>query len=275
MNKCTTKDIMNLLETLCPLQYAESWDNVGLLVGQKENKVEKVMVALDATDEVIEQAKENNIDLLITHHPLIFSPLKKVTTDDFIERRVFELIKNGISYYAMHTNFDVMAMADAAAHKLELRNTEILEVTYINKEDCKEEGIGRVGYLSDTLTLKECAEFVKERFQLNNVFAIGALEGNVNKVAISTGSGKSFVDNAISAKADVLITGDIDHHTAIDARARGLSIIDAGHFGTEHFMVDFTIDYLKNNLVKLIDLGINVDHILIMAANESNPFQVI
>lgn len=275
MNKCTTKDIMNLLETLCPLQYAESWDNVGLLVGQKEKRVEKIMVALDATDEVIEQAKENNIDLLITHHPLIFSPLKKVTTDNFIERRVFELIKNDISYYAMHTNFDVMAMADAAADKIGLKNTEILEVTYVNKESSKEEGIGRVGYLSDTLTLKECAEFVKERFFLDNVSAIGDLEGNVNKVAISTGSGKSFIDNAINRKADVLITGDIDHHSAIDARARGLSIIDAGHYGTEHFMVDYTVEYLRNNLIKLKDIGINGDHILIIAANECNPFQVI
>ncbi|BCN32238.1 Nif3-like dinuclear metal center hexameric protein [Anaeromicropila herbilytica] len=275
MTKCKVQDITNLLEELCPLDYAEKWDNVGLLVGSKEKEVTNIMVALDATDEVIEQAVEKKIDLLITHHPMIFSARKTVTNDDFIGRRILALIKNDISYYAMHTNCDIMAMADAAAEKIGLINTRVLEVTLRNMIKNREVGIGRVGILREQQTLESCALLVKERFQLDHVRVIGNLESNINKVAISTGSGKDFVKLAIEANADVLITGDIDHHTAIDSLACGLNIIDAGHFGTEHFMTELISEYIKNNSNKLLENNTERDSIVVLVAKEKDPFQII
>ena len=123
-------EIMNILEVLSPVMFAESWDNVGLLVGREDKTVHKVMVALDATDDVVEQAVLQGVDLLLTHHPLLFSSIKKITEADFIGRRLLKLIRNDICYYAMHTNFDVMGMADAAADAMELQHCEVLDITY-------------------------------------------------------------------------------------------------------------------------------------------------
>lgn len=111
-------EIIGKLESLSPTAFAEDWDNIGLLVGRRDKEVETIYIALDATDEVIEEAVRVGADMLLTHHPLVFKKLDRVTTDDFIGRRVCRLIKNDVSYYAMHTNFDVMGMADAAADEL-------------------------------------------------------------------------------------------------------------------------------------------------------------
>ena len=122
--------IIDMLEELSPREYAEKWDNVGLLVGREDKEVNTVYIALDATDEVIDAAIECEADMLITHHPMIFSPLKRVCADDFIGRRILKLSKYDISYYAMHTNFDVMGMADAAADEIDLVDRDVLDVTY-------------------------------------------------------------------------------------------------------------------------------------------------
>ena len=111
--KC--QDIMSALEELSPVSYAEDWDNVGLIVGRRDKEVRKIYIAVDPTDEVIQKAVEVSADMIITHHPLIFKGIKKVNSENFISRRVLRLARHDISYYAMHTNFDIMGMADAAA----------------------------------------------------------------------------------------------------------------------------------------------------------------
>ena len=116
--KC--KEIIKKIEEKYPVSFAEEWDNPGLLVGDPEKEVKKVFLALDVTDESLEEAVKTDADMIITHHPLIFSGIKKVTEDNFIGRRIIGLIKNDISYYAMHTNFDVLGMADLGADYLEL-----------------------------------------------------------------------------------------------------------------------------------------------------------
>ena len=102
------RDVMNVIEKEYPLNYALSWDNVGLLVGRDDKEVKKIYIALDATDEVIDEAVKNGADMLITHHPMIFSPIKKIHNLDFVGGRILKLIQNDISYYAMHTNYDVL-----------------------------------------------------------------------------------------------------------------------------------------------------------------------
>ncbi len=131
-------EIIDKLESLSPTEFAEEWDNIGLLAGRRDKEVRTVYIALDATDDVIEEAVRLGADLLLTHHPLIFKKMSRVNTDDFIGRRVCELIRNDISYYAMHTNFDVMGMADAAADELSLKDRRVLDVTY--EDDISKEG---------------------------------------------------------------------------------------------------------------------------------------
>lgn len=258
------QDVIEILEQHSPVCYAEGWDNVGLLAGRRNKEVKKVLVALDATDAVIKQAVEMNIDMLITHHPLIFSARKSVTEDDIVGRRLVKLLGNDISYYAMHTNFDVKGMAQLSAEKLKLQEVSVLEQTSIDDMG-NADGIGRYGRLPQIMQLKELAEYVKECFELDYVTVCGDPMQEVELAAVSGGSGKSLVPYAIEAGVQALITGDMDYHTVIDARAEGLSIIDAGHYGTEKMFVSYMSQYMKEKC----------SGIEIVEAIGENPFYII
>lgn len=240
-------DIITCLEELAPVRCACDWDNVGLLAGRRDRPVERIFLALDATDEVIKAAVAFGADMLITHHPLIFKPLSKVNDDDFIGRRILTLIQNDISYYVMHTNFDAVngCMADLAADRMGLLEREILDVT--DESDGMFCGIGRAGRLPAPMTLKELAEAVKKAFHLPFVTVYGDVnDGKLNtRAAISPGSGKSIIRHSIKAGAEVLITGDIGHHEGIDSLAQGMAVIDAGHYGLEHIFIEFMEHYME------------------------------
>ena len=239
--KC--RDILEKIEAVYPKSAAMSFDNVGLLAGRMEKEVKRIFLALDATDEVVRHAIEYQADLLITHHPLIFSPLKSVTDQDFVSRRILTLIQNDISYYAMHTNYDVLGMANLAEQKLHLTETTVLEETMVVKDQL--EGIGRVGWMEQSMTLKECCSFVKDALQIDHVKVFGDLDRMVEKMAVCPGSGKSTIGEAIKKGADVLVTGDIGHHEGLDALEQGLCIIDAGHYGTEYMFLKDMKNFLE------------------------------
>ena len=238
------KEIIQVIEATFPRTAALGFDNVGLLAGRSEKEVSRIYLALDATDVVIDRAIKEGADMLITHHPLLFSAVKKVTDEDFITRRIVKLIQNDISYYAMHTNYDVLGMAELSGKMMELVQAEPLEVTI--PED--NQGIGRVGLLKHEMTLGECCELVKEKFHLPDVKVFGDIERKVTRAAISPGSGKSMIDTALQTGAEVLVTGDIGHHEGIDAVARGLDVIDAGHYGLEHIFIEDMAMFLESHL---------------------------
>lgn len=256
-------EIITRLELLSPPSFAEDWDNVGLLVGRMDQEISSVYVALDATDKVIEEAVQNGADMIITHHPLIFSGLKSITEETFIGRRVRKMIGEDICYYAMHTNFDVLGMADAAAEELHLANSQVLHTTF--EDDISKEGFGRYGKLPREMTLGECAEYVKRKFSLEHVMVYGDLRTVVNIAAICPGSGKDFMDDAIKVGADVYVTGDVSHHMGIDAIAQGVCVIDAGHYGIEKIFIPYMKDFLKKQMP-----GIKV-----FTEEVKNPFTVI
>ena len=241
------KEIMKIIEEKYARTFALGWDNVGLLAGRSDKEVKKIYVALDATDEVVEAAIEMGADMLVTHHPLIMSGLKQITDKDFIGNRLIRLIQSDISYYAMHTNYDVRGMADLAGEKLAFTNAQVLEVTGTSEEE-RVEGIGRIADCSELLTLRQCCEVVKEAFSLDSVKVFGNLEKQVGRIAVCPGSGKSVIHTALQKGADVLVTGDIGHHDGIDAVAQGLAIIDAGHYGLEHIFIKDMVQYLTEKL---------------------------
>ena len=259
--KC--KEIIEKLERKYSPAFAEGWDNVGLLAGSKEKEVKKVFLALDVTDETLEAALSWGADLMITHHPLIFSGMKRVVEEDFIGRRIIKLLVGDISYYAMHTNFDVMGMAAEAAEELHLLNPDVLEVTY--EDSISHEGLGRIGELPEHMTLRECAQYVKDVFRIPEVRVYGDPESPVVMTAILPGSGKDEVDAAIERGADVLITGDITHHVGLDAVEKGISLIDAGHYGVEKMFVPYMRDYLKREM----------PYLTVICAPEKEAFTVI
>lgn len=239
------QDLIEKIEERYPRIYACDWDNVGLLAGDREQEVKTVYIALDATDEVIEKALKSKSDLLLTHHPMIFGSIKSVTTDDYVGERLIRLIRGNVSYYAMHTNYDVMGMADLAASYLELQDTFVLEEVFDG------EGIGRVGSLPASMTLGECAKLVKKCFHLPNVKVFGDLNKIVRIAALSPGAGKSMAKPALMSGADVLITGDIDHHTGIDMDDCGMAIIDAGHYGIEHIFIEDMKGFLEKSFSEI------------------------
>ncbi|MDO4261078.1 MAG: Nif3-like dinuclear metal center hexameric protein [Eubacteriales bacterium] len=255
--KCS--EICALLEREYGKEYACDWDNVGLLVGRRDKEVKRILLALDADDRTVRQAAEGGYDMLLTHHPMIFSPMKRVTDEDMNGRRVMELIRSDVSYYAMHTNYDTRGMADLAARLLGLQECAVLE------EVRDGEGIGRVGMLPEPMTLRECAELVKRAFDIPNVRLFGDPGRQVRFAAVCPGAGKSTMPAALGFGCDVYITGDIDHHTGIDAVDQGMCIIDAGHYGVEHIFMEDVKAYLEKTLT-----GVHMDCMPVR-----HPFSVV
>lgn len=234
------KDIISILENQSPREYALEWDNVGLLVGRRDKEIKKLLVAVDATMEVCNQAIEGGYDMIVTHHPMIFSKFKKVNDETVLGRKIMSLIEHGVCCYAMHTNFDTIGgMGRQAADILELKNVEVLEETYNG------EGIGAVGILEESKTVLDLAEMVKTKFGLKNVIIYGNTGHIVDKIAICPGSGKSLIGMAVIKGASCLVTGDIGHHEGIDAVEMGLNIIDASHYGIEKIFMQYMHTYIK------------------------------
>lgn len=249
-------DIIKELDHLAPPSCACDWDNPGLLAGRAQKEVKKILVAVDVTTEVVEQALREQVDMIITHHPLVFRALKKINDQDFISRRIVQLLQADISYFAMHTNFDCApgCMADLAAERIGIVNGGPLEV--MGEMDGKPIGIGKIGLLQECMTVAEVAELVKKAFGLPFVLLYGEKQvtGKISRAAVSPGAGGSMVSHALKAGAEVLITGDIGHHDAQDAAENHMAIIDAGHYGLEYIFISYVKNYLEDKFGSAIEI---------------------
>ncbi len=258
-NIISCRNIIKKLEELSPKQYACEWDNVGLLLGTEDKAVNRVMVALDATMEVVNAACEAKCDMLITHHPLIFSSVKKITDETVLGQKLLLLAQNGISYYAMHTNFDTVgSMAHAVTDVfLGFKSKEPIEQC-----DLPEEGMGRIAKLPKPMTKDEICEYIKEKLELSQVTFYPATPKGVeisdhkqfSQIAVMPGSGKSFIDKVVAAGCDLYLTGHIGYHEAQHATELGLSIIDATHDGLEKVFPKYISDVLQCNF-HLVDIN--------------------
>ena len=255
--KC--KDLLELLEQEFPAKYAVPGDKTGFQVGDREKEVSHIFVAVDATEEVIEEAAASGADLLLTHHPMLYSPLAAVTTDTFNGRRVIKLIEHGINYISTHTNYDSCRMADLAVERLELTDCQVLE------EGQDGLGIGKMGMLPRKMTLRECALYVKEKFHIPSVRFFGDGDKKIQKAAICPGSGRSVIGRCHELGAEVLITGDIDHHTGVDQVDDRLLLIDAGHYGVEHIYIEDMCRFLSEKCPK----------VRVSCAKIKHPFEVV
>lgn len=242
-------ELISWFEKKYPASAAEEWDNVGLLTGDDTKEVNHVFLALDLTEETLGEAIEKGADMIVTHHPMIFSGIKKINNHSFTGRKILTLIRHEIPYFAMHTNYDILGMADLSAEYLGLTDTKVLSVTYEENGDVQ--GFGRVGKIPEKMSLGAYACRVKEALGLHDVKVYGNLEKEVETAAVCTGSGKSMIREVLKAGADVYVTGDIDHHTGIDTVAEGLAVIDAGHYGTEYIFMDAVKKELEEVFPKL------------------------
>jgi dinuclear metal center YbgI/SA1388 family protein len=246
----TVNDLVELLEELMPSSLAEDWDNVGLMVGRKGKTVKRILLALDLSKEVVEQAIAQKIDMIITHHPAIFKKLKRVVDNDWQQDLLLTLMENGIAVYSAHTNLDCVSTGvnDVLAKLLKLEDTDILDDS---------NGLGRIGCV-EKMTLADYAQFVKTALKADYVI-VGDAGKQVHKVAVCGGAGSDLIDLALAKGADTLVTGDVKYHSAQQAVFSGLNIIDAGHQPTELPVLDKLADRLSMRLVERdMDVVVNV-----------------
>lgn len=357
------RDIIKILEKFAPSYLIDSWDNCGLEFGNINKDVRKILLTLDVVPEVIEEAKKNKVDMIITHHPVIFKPIRHMTANDNRGKMFYEIIKNDLVIYSVHTNLDVCngGINDTLSNVLKLQNTSILIESHQERlykivvfvpnthvEDVRNaitesgggwignyshctfniEGIGtfmpregtnpyigsagkiekveevrvetivkqsildtvvnnminahpyeevaydiypllnkgfnygygRVGDLTEKMTLDSFAKFVKEKLGCNFIKVIGELNKEINRVAVCGGSGAEFIDQAYKKGVDVYVTGDIKYHDAQRALSLGLAIIDANHYDTEKIILPFLKEYIEKHIddkVKLLICNYN------------------
>ena len=220
------RHIAEIMEEIAPLDLAEDWDNVGLLIGNKSREVRKILVSLDVTGSVVKEAIEEDIDMIISHHPVIFKP--KSFIGQHIEDRniIYPLIKNDIAVYSAHTNFDKAdgGVDDTLATLLGFEDMETLDHVA---------GFGRVGKIGYRATVEEYARRVAEVLRAENMYIIGDREKMVETVVSCAGAGGDFVPQAADAGADVFVTGEIKYHEGLLALEFGMPVLSLGHYETE------------------------------------------
>ena len=233
------KEIIDILELTVPAYLKEEWDNIGLIIGDREAEIKKVIVALDCTESVILEAVSKNADLIITHHPLIFEAVKNIDFNTSLGNKIKKLITNNINLVSLHTNFDkvVGGTSDTVSEFLELSDMKNLT------DD--EFSLGKIGNIN-SLTLEEFALKVKDKLNLKSLKYIGDNSKIINKVAVVSGSGADFLYEAKKMGADCLVTSEVKHHIAIDALENDIAIIDAGHFETENIAMKTFCEILKD-----------------------------
>ena len=233
------KDIIKVIEDFAPLAVQEGWDNSGLCVGSPEDEVNGVLLALDCTPQLVDEAVACGADMIVTHHPLIFSGLKKISPETQVGRAVIKAVKAGVSIYAAHTSADkvLSGVSGDMARKLGLEDVEILQ------KDGEETGLGVVGNLPQPVSAEEVIRLVKQRFGLKTAKVSRPLDVPVSRVAMCGGSGGSLIGEARRSGAQLYISGDISYHNFF--AEDGFMIMDIGHYESEIGIVDILFSLIR------------------------------
>lgn len=234
-----TAEILAYINEIAPAGYAEDWDNVGLLVGSRKRMISKVLICLDVTSGVIDEAIEQGADLIISHHPFLFSKLSRMDLDTQKGKQIETLIKNDICVISVHTNLDFTSggVNDTLAEALSLTECGNLKTYSPEGFNCVL-GMGKVGELQSEESAENFIRNLKQALSVDNVRLIGNQPNTVKKVAVFCGSFDGDLQSVYSQNVDVLVTGDIKYHTALDAQEINLFVIDVGHFASEYLIVN-------------------------------------
>lgn len=241
----TIGEIVASLESLAPPELAEDWDNVGLLVGSIDWPATRILTCLTVTPTVVTEAVEQQVELIVTHHPLPFQPLKTITTVTTSGRLLLELISARIGVYSPHTAFD-SAQAGVNQHlAIGLGLREIVPLIPSAEITEAETGTGRMGSTGGQLSLREVVDRVKSFLGIDTLRVVGNDDQPVNTVAIACGSGGSLLAKAVERGCDCLVTGEISFHGCLEAEARSVGLVLPGHFASEKFALLSLADYLR------------------------------
>lgn len=237
----TVKDVMNVIEEFAPLGLQEKWDNSGLCIGSPSAPVTSVLVGLDCTPDLVDEAVSAGADMIVTHHPLIFSGLKGIFPEDPVGLAVIKAVSAGISVYAAHTSADKAAggVSWAMAARLCLENVEVLD------PDTDGNGLGAVGNLPAPMSAAEAVAYVKDKFDLKAVRTSRPVDIPVSRVAVCGGAGSSLIGKAVSAGAQMYVSGDISYHHFFTPD--GFMLMDIGHYESEKDIVGILFSLIRKN----------------------------
>lgn len=274
-HKALVADIVDIMEEIAPGSLAEEWDNCGLQVGAPQWIVEKIWVALDPLPPVIEMAGRHDVDLVITHHPLIFKGLKRIDLDTFEGKVIDTALRKQIAVYAAHTNLDSAAdgINDVLAERIGLHDTIPLVSSQAGVGDdvpSAAVGMGRIGDTVSPLPVKEWALTLKKALGLEHIKVAGNLDKMVRRVAVCSGSGGSLLGDFLSSDADVYVSGDLRYHDARTVEDSGRAFVDIGHFASEHIMIDAVV---KKLTVAVESSGWNIQ--IEPCTIERDPFEIM
>ena len=241
----TVREIEQALFELAPREGAMDWDNVGHLLGDPDSQVSRVLVALDITEDVADEALAHGCELIVAHHPVMncrWLPVQSVRSDTPQGHLLLKLLRNGVSAICMHTNLDVAwgGVNDILAEKLKL----------VDPGPLCDNGLGRVGRLEEPMDLADFVRFVSRSLGCNGVRYAGAGKP-VCRVAVGGGACGDFEDDAIRTGCDTFVTADLSYHQFLDAKGKGINLIDAGHFPTEDPVCEKLVQYVSDRFQEL------------------------
>jgi dinuclear metal center YbgI/SA1388 family protein len=237
MTDCRLDAFCQTLSEIAPLSRAEGWDNVGLLAGDRSADLSRVITCLTVTEAVVEEAIDERVDLVVTHHPIPFRPLARITTDSITGRFLWRLIGAGVAIYSAHTAFDSAGegINQTWADRLELADVSAI----VDPDDQNDLGSGRIGTLGEptrvTDVLKRCREIAGSAGPLR---AAGKLDRNVRRVGFACGSGGSFLAKANRKGCELLVTGEATFHQCLEAESLGMTLGLLGHYQSERFAME-------------------------------------
>lgn len=236
-------DIMTIMDRIAPLRLMMDFDNSGLQYGHCDKQVERILLALDVTDTVLDEAIAIGADMIITHHPLIFHPIKRIDDNSRVGRLLIRLIQADIAVYSAHTNLDVVdgGICDQLADMFGLADTVKVDV------DEGGEGYARLGNIQP-MQLGELARQAKDKLAACYVRHTGNPNRLISRLCVASGSGGSCFAKAMAMGAECVITGDVKYDPALDYPPMGMDIIDAGHFSTEIIAIPELFRRLQSEL---------------------------
>ncbi len=247
-------EVCDFLDTFAPPALAEEWDNVGLLVGDRSQSAARVMTCLTITPTTAQEAIDQQANLIVSHHPLPFKPLKRLTTDNTTGNLLWNLMRAGISIASPHTAFDSAAQGinQQWGELLSLQELKpILPASPKAGLELAALGSGRYGTWPTSGTIKDLAELLKKRFALPTVQVVPPSKPKITRIGIACGSAGSFLEPARKVGCDVLITGETSFHTALEAEASGIGLVLVGHYASERFAVETLADELQKKFASL------------------------
>jgi dinuclear metal center YbgI/SA1388 family protein len=263
------KQITNYLEELAPLQDAEDFDNVGLLVGDYQTEVSNILISLDTLEITIDEAIEKNCNLIISFHPIIFSGLKHLNGSDYVQRVAIKAIKNNIAIYAMHTALDnsFNGVSAKICEILSLKNRQFLVPNSV-----KNIGLGMIAEFPSAISEKDFLQLLKDKFHANGIRYSKLLNNNIKKVAVLGGSGAFAIDLAKTMGADAYVSSDFKYHDFFKAE-NSILLVDIGHYESEQFTKNLLADYLNKKFSNFAPALAESN--IFLSENNTNPINYL